>query len=126
MRERAPGTWELCAYVGRDANGKVRQVTRTVKGGTRAATKALAELEAEAGVGKHGTARMTVAGLLEGAPGQPGAAGSLAEDDLPYRAYARTVIGPDIGSQSVRKLTWMRSTADWPREGRAPGGGGSC
>jgi hypothetical protein len=57
MRERRPGTWELRASVGRDDNGKPRQITRTIKGGKREASRALAELETEAGAGKHGTAK---------------------------------------------------------------------
>jgi hypothetical protein len=55
-------------FVGRDANGTPRQITRIVKGGKRMASKALANLEAETGAGQHGGARttgVTVEDLIE-------------------------------------------------------------
>ena len=47
LRERAPGVWEVRVFAGRDATGRPRQVSRTVRGGRRAAEKAAAALIAD-------------------------------------------------------------------------------
>ena len=66
MRERSPGHWQLRAYVGRDpVTGKSRQVTRTFKGGERAAAKALAALVAEVEAGRFSRTTATVSQLLD-------------------------------------------------------------
>ena len=66
MRERSPGHWQLRAYVGRDpVTGKPRQVTRTFKGGERAAAKALAALVAEVEAGGFNRTSATVSQLLD-------------------------------------------------------------
>jgi integrase len=73
MRERTPGVWELRVHLGRDAITKKRiDVSRTFRGGQRAAGKALAQLVAEAdelraerlGDPADGHDQMTVAELL--------------------------------------------------------------
>jgi integrase len=66
MRERSPGRWQLRAYVGRDpVTGKPRQVTRTFKGGERAAAKALSALVAEVETGRFNRTTATVSQLLD-------------------------------------------------------------
>jgi len=66
MRERSPGHWQLRAYAGRDpATGKPRQVTRTFRGGERAAAKALAALVTEVGTDKFRGTTATVGQLLD-------------------------------------------------------------
>ena len=66
MRERSPGTWQLRAYVGSDpVTGKPRQVTRTFKGGQRAAAKALAALVTEVEAGRFNRTTATVSQLLD-------------------------------------------------------------
>ncbi len=66
MRERSPGHWQLRAYAGRDpVTGKPRQVTRTFKGGERAAAKALAALVTEVEAGKFSRTTATVGQLLD-------------------------------------------------------------
>jgi integrase len=66
MRERSPGHWQLRAYVGRDpVTGKSRQVTRTFRGGQRAAAKALAALVTEVEAGKVSRTTATVSQLLD-------------------------------------------------------------
>ena len=66
MRERSPGHWQLRAYVGSDpVTGKPRQVTRTFKGGERAAAKALAALVTEVEAGKFSRTTATVSQLLD-------------------------------------------------------------
>jgi integrase len=47
MRERTPGVWELRVHLGRDARGKVKQVSRTFRGQKRAAERELARLVTE-------------------------------------------------------------------------------
>ena len=66
MRERSPGHWQLRAYVGRDpVTGKSRQVTRTFRGGQRAAAKALAAMVTEVEAGKVSRTTATLSQLLE-------------------------------------------------------------
>jgi integrase len=108
MRERQPGTWELRAFVGRDANGKPRQITRTVKGGKRVASKALADLEAETGAGKHGAARttgLTVEDLIEAHFTNLERLGRSPKTIHTYRAYAKATINPVLGSKRIRSLS---------------------
>ncbi|MCA1672605.1 MAG: hypothetical protein LC799_10505 [Actinobacteria bacterium] len=66
MRQRAPGSGELKAYLGRDAvSGKKRWAYRTLRGGKREAQRALAALVAEAERGSLARTKATVSGLLE-------------------------------------------------------------
>ena len=66
MRERSPGHWQLRVYVGRDpVTGKSRQMTRTFKGGERAAAKALAALVTEVETGSFNRTSATVSQLLD-------------------------------------------------------------
>ena len=73
MRERTPGVWELRVYLGRHpVTGKRVDVSRTFRGGQRAASKALAQLVADSdelraeAFGEHqGDDAMTVAELLD-------------------------------------------------------------
>jgi integrase len=46
MRQRRAGIWELRVYVGRDDEGRIRHVNRTVRGGKRDAGRELARLQA--------------------------------------------------------------------------------
>jgi hypothetical protein len=47
MRERSPGCWELRVFVGQDpVSGKLRYVSRTLRGGKRAMSSELAKLVA--------------------------------------------------------------------------------
>ena len=66
ITERSPGTWRVRVYIGRNAQGRPIQVTRTVKGGKRQAQAELARLMVEV---EHRTAPLegpvTVAELLE-------------------------------------------------------------
>ena len=66
MRERAPGHWELRAFLGRDPiSGKPRQATRTFVGSDRAATKELSKLVAEVEAGKFDRSTATLGQLLD-------------------------------------------------------------
>lgn len=66
MRQRSVGSWELKAYLGRDAvTGKKRWAYRTFRGGKREAQRALAALVAEAERGSLARTKATVGELLE-------------------------------------------------------------
>lgn len=62
LRERAPGIWEVRVFVGRNAKGRPIQVSRTVRGGRRAAERVAAGLTVDR---PSPSASRTVADLLE-------------------------------------------------------------
>src|SRR5579872_5579715 len=65
-RARPSGSWELRVYAGRDpATGKERTVTRTFRGGARAADNALRNLVKEVEEGAIGGTSATLKVLLE-------------------------------------------------------------
>lgn len=56
IRERGPGVFEVRAFVGRDAKGRPKQVSRTVRGTKRDAKRVAAELDSQpAAVGSKNT-----------------------------------------------------------------------
>lgn len=64
-REKAPGVWELRVSLGRDPlTGKLRQRSRTFRGGTRAADRALAALIAETAPNRSQGSTATVETIL--------------------------------------------------------------
>ncbi len=66
LRQRVPGVWELRVYAGRDERGRPVQVSRTFRGGERAAKRALVALEGKVNDGEvDPRSRDTVAGLLK-------------------------------------------------------------
>ena len=73
MREKAPGRWELRAFVGKDAvTGKPKQISRVYiaprrepGAGKREAAKQLAALVAEVERGGHGGGTSTFGALLD-------------------------------------------------------------
>jgi len=108
MRERRPGVWELRAFLGRGADGRPRQVSKTFHGGKREARKALAALEVEANAGKHGrpdTAATTVAALLDRHLDNLERLGRAPTTTRTYRGYVKQLIVPALGSKRVRNLT---------------------
>jgi hypothetical protein len=62
IRQRTPGVWEVRVFVGRDARGTPRQVSRTVHGSKRAAQRVAAELTV---VPPSRSAAVTVADVLD-------------------------------------------------------------
>jgi len=62
VRERSPGVWEVRAFTGRDAQGRPTQVSRTVRGAKRDATRVAAELTVRR---SSGGAKVTMAELLD-------------------------------------------------------------
>lgn len=122
MKERSPGTWRLRAYVGRDAEGRPVQVTRTFKGGKRQAEAELARLVTE--VTERGaplSGLVTVGELLERwldhiAPlRQPGTVRA-------HRSCGEAVIA-ELGRVRLNRLTAQdldRAYSRWLAAGRAP------
>jgi len=62
IRERSLGVWEVRTFTGRDAQGRPTQVSRTVRGGKRAAERVAAELTLRRG---SETGKVTVSELLD-------------------------------------------------------------
>lgn len=103
MRERRPGVWEVRVYVGKDQVSQApRQVSRTVRGGKRAASTALAALVTEAQKGQVGGTNATVEYLLKHYLERKGLAATTLHN---YRSLVTNRVGPLLGSRSVRKVT---------------------
>lgn len=102
MRERSPGVWQLRVYVRDPLTGKGRHVSRTFRGGKRAAAKALSNLETAVVSGETGVAAGTVSQLLDAwlKDGTP--------DITPVTraTYERTValLKPVVGQVKLAKL----------------------
>ena len=65
MRERRPGVWELIVQLPRDATtARARQLSCTVPGTKRKASRALAAMVAEVAAGKVSSTTMTMGELL--------------------------------------------------------------
>lgn len=63
---RRGAVWELRAYVGRDpVTGRKKYLTRTFRGGKRAAEEVLAKFVTEVGGGTHAAQDATVADPIE-------------------------------------------------------------
>jgi len=106
IRERQKGIWEVRVSTGRDqVTGRYRQVSRTVKGGKRAAEKALSELTVEAAAGKLGGSSTTVGAMLDRYLEHLEAKGLAAQTLHGYRRYVRVTIVPALGPKQLRHLT---------------------
>jgi integrase len=106
IRKRAEGVFEVRAYIGRDpVTGQPRQVSRTVRGGIRAARAKLAELETEAAQGKLDGTDATVADLLTAHFEALERRGHSPQTLHAYRRYAKLHLVPAFGKRPVRKLT---------------------
>jgi integrase len=104
MRERDPGVWELRVYVGRDQNtGRPRQVSKTFRGGKRAANAALAQLVVDHQEGKLGGSGGTVTQLLD----EWLRTGTPEISPVTRATYARTVelLRPVLGSKPLARLS---------------------
>lgn len=105
-RERKPGVWELRVYVGRDpVTATPRQVSRTFRGGKRAADSALAALVAEAAKGQLGGTDATVGLLLDRHLEALERKGHSPKTLHTYRGYVDNTIRPALGTKHVRRLT---------------------
>jgi integrase len=123
MRERSPGHWQLRAFAGPDpVTGKPRQVSRSFRGGDRAAAKALSSLVADVEAGRFKRTSATVGQLLDRW------LDSAAQRQRPRTAYENrskinSRIRPILGSVRLDKLE--ADTLDgayrlWLDEGLSP------
>ena len=111
MRERRPGVWELVVQLPRDATtARAPQLSRTVQGTKREAQRALAALVAEVSAGKVSASNATLSELLVRWL-------EVVDDQLSpttvreYRRLVRTMLDPDLGKLSLRKVTTQRLDA---------------
>jgi integrase len=108
MRQRGEGRWELRAFVGRDEQGRPRQVSRSFRGTKTAARKELARLETEVNDGKLGradTLGVTVGTLLERYLRHLESEGRAPKTLTTYRYYVRRLAEDPIVRIKVRRLT---------------------
>jgi integrase len=93
-------------YVGKDPVSQApRQVSRTVRGGKRAASTALAALVTEAQKGQVGGTNATVEYLLKAYLEHLERKGLAATTLHNYRSLVTNRVGPLLGGRSVRKVT---------------------
>ncbi len=116
MREKAPGRWELRAFVGRDSvTGKPKQISRVYTAprrepgaGKREAAKQLAALVAEVEKGTQGKntgGSATVGALLDEYIAHIERMGRAPTTLYGYRRIVAKRIGPALGSKRLDKLT---------------------
>jgi len=111
MKEVRPGVWRLRVYVGRKENGQPIQVTKTVRGteeragsGKRMAQRELAAMVAKASSSTT-TRATTVTELLDQWLAHLETLGRSPTTLREYRAIARRVVRPELGTVKVRALT---------------------
>ena len=106
MRERSPGCWELRVFVGQDpVTGKLRYVSRTLRGGKRAASSELAKLVAtlptEQPQKRRAQAKMSLSDLIDAhIDRHAGSPTTIAE----YRAAHNRYIRPLVGRLPITEL----------------------
>lgn len=99
VRQRGEA-WELRAYVGRDpVTGRKKYLTRTFRGGKRAANEALAKFVTEVGGGAHAAQDATVADLIE---------------------QWLSLASPELSPTTARGYRWIVDTYVLPTLGKVP------
>lgn len=112
IEQRSPGVYRLRVYVGKDARGNPRFVTRTHRGpkrehnsGLKAAENALNDLLVEVQKGQHDTPDATFGELIERwlthCEGQDLSPTTLSH----YRSIAKRVVVPELGTVRLSKLS---------------------
>lgn len=104
LRQRTPGSWTITVYLGKDASGKPRQVTKTIRGTKREAQAEMAHMIAERDRGIDlAPERLTVADLAQRwlDTKQPGLASSTA---VSYETLLRLHVLPLIGHVGLCNL----------------------
>lgn len=101
IRERRPGVWEVRAFTGRDAAGRVTHVSRTVHGGKRDAERVAAQLTVS---GTRQSGGRTVSDLLQDwiALNEPSWATSSARDQ---KGRAALLTADPIAKMAVARLS---------------------
>jgi integrase len=106
LRERQPGVWELRVRTGRDPlTGRYGQVSRTFRGGKRAANAALVRLAADVADGRHTGTGQTVGFLLDAWVEHLSTQGRTAKTIDGYQSLITARLRPGLGSIELRKLT---------------------
>ena len=102
LEARGSGTWRAKVFLGQDANGRQRYLTRTIHGTKREADAQLRELMLEAGLA-HESSQATVDDLA--AKWLEMAAETLSPSTLrEYRRLLEKIILPQFGSMKVRAI----------------------
>ena len=111
MRERRPGVWELIVQLPRDESGmSARQISRTVRGTKREAQRALAALVTEVSAGKVSASTTLLSQLLTRWLDHIG--GQLSPTTVrEYRRLVATMLEPDLGKFTLRRITTQRLDA---------------
>ena len=105
-RQREPGVWELRVYAGVDPHtGKKRWISRTFRGGTREASKALAALATEIDGGDHRHDARTVNELFDAWLVHLEARGRAPATLHGYRNKIDKHLRPGLGRRAVSKVT---------------------
>lgn len=104
IQKRGSESWRIRAYVGRDANGSKRYVSKTVRGTRKDAERELSRLLVEVDEGRHAAAAPLIFGeLLD----RWLAVKKLAVEPTTLSSYewvARTYLRPALGDRKVAAL----------------------
>ncbi len=121
IRERKPGVWEIRSFVGRDAKGRPRQVSRTVHGGKKEAQRVAAEMTVRPATG---SSARTLEDLLWEWAGLNEAtwAERTRRDNL---SRIRQIVTDQIGRMQVARLT-VAHIERWHARLRAAGVGAAA
>ena len=111
MRERRPGVWELIVQLPRDESAiTARQVSRTVRGTKREAQRALAALVTDVSAGKVSSSSTLLGQLLT--RWLDHVADQLSPTTVrEYRRLVKTMLEPDLGKLTLRRVTTQRLDA---------------
>ena len=111
MRERRPGVWELIVQLPRDESAiTARQISRTVHCTKREAQRALAALVTDVSAGKVSSSATLLSQLLTRWLDHIG--GQLSPTTVrEYRRLVATMLEPDLGKLTLRRVTTQRLDA---------------
>ena len=105
-RKRQNGVWELRVYVGRDpVTGNPRQISRTFRGGSRAADEALRDLVDKYGAGRSDGLGATFGQLLDKWLEESERMDLSPTTLRTYRAQVEQIIRPRLGKIGLTRLT---------------------
>ena len=111
MRERRPGVWELIVQLPRDESAiTARQISRTVHGTKREAQRALAALVTDVSAGNVSSSTTLLSQLLT--RWLDHVADQLSPTTVrEYRRLVATMLEPDLGKLTLRRVTTQRLDA---------------
>ncbi len=111
MRERRPGVWELIVQLPRDESAiTAKQISRTVHSTKREAQRALAALVTDVSAGKVSSSTTLLSQLLT--RWLDHICGQLSPTTVrEYRRLVATMLEPDLGKLTLRRVTTQRLDA---------------